>query len=101
MSEGGARISKRDDREYRESLLAKSLAQEKKGVECATLADANAHRPCQLYQAVFYQLLARCQAAAGRKKFRIKNRLLILDPRRSTSAPRCFRGPASVGPMAP
>jgi len=38
-------------------------------------------RPWQLYQAVFYQLLARCQAqaAAGAKKFRFKNKLLSLD----------------------
>src|SRR5882672_1574653 len=47
----------------------------------STLAYANAHRPWQLYQAVFYQLLARCQAqaAAGAKKFRFKNKLLSLD----------------------
>src|SRR6202171_378078 len=29
----------------------------------STLAYANEHRPWQLYQAVFYQLLKRCQAA--------------------------------------
>lgn len=34
-----------------------------------TLAYANAHRPWQLYQHVFYQLLARCQAVAGAKSF--------------------------------
>jgi hypothetical protein len=45
----------------------------------STLAYANAHRPWQLYQAVFYQLLARCQGAAGGKKFRFKNKLLSLD----------------------
>jgi hypothetical protein len=45
----------------------------------STLAYANEHRPWQLYQAVFYQLLARCQAAAGAKKFRFKNKLLSLD----------------------
>src|SRR5436305_2176337 len=42
----------------------------------STLAYANAHRPWQLYQAVFFQLLARCQAAAGPKRFRFKNKLL-------------------------
>lgn len=45
----------------------------------STLAYANAHRPWQLYQEVFYQLLARCQAVAPGKKFRFKNKLLSLD----------------------
>lgn len=45
----------------------------------STLAYANEHRPWQLYQAVFYQLLARCRDVAPRKKFRFKNPLLSLD----------------------
>ncbi|MBI2188530.1 MAG: IS4 family transposase [Acidobacteria bacterium] len=45
----------------------------------ATLAYANAHRPWQLYEQVFYQLLARCQAVAGSKKFRFRNKLVSLD----------------------
>lgn len=46
----------------------------------STLAYANQHRPWQLYERVFYQLLARCQATAGgRKKFRFKNALVSLD----------------------
>jgi hypothetical protein len=45
----------------------------------STLAYANAHRPWQLYQRIFYQLLARCQAIAPGKKFRFKNKLLSLD----------------------
>ena len=45
----------------------------------ATLAYANAHRPWQLYEQVFYQLLARCRDVAGTKKFRFKNKLLSLD----------------------
>lgn len=45
----------------------------------STLAYANEHRPWQLYQQVFYQLLARCQAVAPSKKFRFKNKLLSLD----------------------
>jgi hypothetical protein len=45
-----------------------------------TLAYANEHRPWTLYQTVFFQLLARCQAVArGRRKFRFKNPLLSLD----------------------
>ena len=45
----------------------------------ATLAYANAHRPWQLYEQVFYQLLARCRAVGGTKKFRFKNTRLSLD----------------------
>lgn len=45
----------------------------------STLAYANAHRPWPLYQAVFYQVLARCREVAGPKPFRFKNKLLSLD----------------------
>jgi Domain of unknown function (DUF4372)/Transposase DDE domain len=45
----------------------------------ATLAYANAHRPWQLFECVFYQLLAQCQALAGARKFRFKNKLVSLD----------------------
>lgn len=45
----------------------------------ATLAYANEHRPWQLYQMVFYQMLARCREVAAPKKFRFKNKLLSLD----------------------
>lgn len=47
----------------------------------STLAYANAHRPWELYQRVFEQMLGRCQdVAAGRKRpFRFKNPLRILD----------------------
>ena len=45
----------------------------------STLAYANAHRPWALYQAVFYQVLARCREVAGAKPFRFKNPLLSLD----------------------
>jgi hypothetical protein len=46
----------------------------------STLAYANQHRPWELYQSVFEQLLARChQQASGRKKFRFKNKLVSMD----------------------
>ena len=47
----------------------------------STLAYANEHRPWQLYETVFYQLLAQCQtlAATKRRKFRFKNPLRLLD----------------------
>lgn len=54
------------------------------GIESApkrtTLSYANKHRPWQLYQKVFYQLLDKCRILAdGRKKFRFKNKLLSMD----------------------
>jgi hypothetical protein len=51
----------------------------------STLAYANEHRPWQLCQTVFDQLLAKCQTLAAsqsgtrKKKFRFKNPLLSLD----------------------
>ncbi len=47
----------------------------------STLAYANQHRPWELFQTVFSQLLERCRTlAAGRKsKFRFKNKLVSLD----------------------
>jgi hypothetical protein len=54
------------------------------GIESApnrsTLSYANGHRPWQLYERIFYQLLGKCQVlAAGKKKFRFKNKLFSLD----------------------
>ena len=47
----------------------------------STLAYANKHRPWQLWQCLFYELLDRCRAQApGKKrKFRFKNKLFSLD----------------------
>src|SRR6058998_572670 len=46
----------------------------------STLAYANAHRPWQLYEAVFNELLVRFQPLAkGARKFRFKNKLVSLD----------------------
>jgi hypothetical protein len=50
----------------------------------STLAYANAHRPWELYQAVFEQTLGKCRelvASQGgrKKKFRFKNKLMSLD----------------------
>lgn len=46
----------------------------------STLAYANKHRPWQIYQAVFEQLLVRCRAGwHGRHKFRFRNKLLSID----------------------
>lgn len=55
----------------------------------STLAYANAHRPYQLYQKAFFQLLDLChQESPGKKpKFRFKNKLLSLD---STTIDLCL-----------
>ena len=49
----------------------------------STLAYANEHRPWQLYEEVFHQLLSQCQAvtrpSGGHRKFRFKHKLLSLD----------------------
>src|SRR5213594_1040463 len=49
----------------------------------STLAYANQHRPWELYQTLFGQVLGKCQSMAQssglRKKFRFKNKLASLD----------------------
>ena len=46
----------------------------------STLSYANAHRPWELYQTVFYQLLSKCRPLApGKTKFRFRNKLFSLD----------------------
>jgi hypothetical protein len=51
-----------------------------KGPNRSTLSYANEHRPWELYQRIFYQLLGKCRVlAAGKKKFRFKNKLFSLD----------------------
>jgi hypothetical protein len=52
----------------------------------STLSYANAHRPWELFERLFYDLLAQCQAISPQKKFRFKNRLLSLD---STTVELC------------
>ena len=55
----------------------------------STLSYANEHRPWQMYQTLFHNLLARCQAEAKslKRKFRFKHKLLSLD---STVIPLCL-----------
>ena len=47
----------------------------------STLAYAKAHRPWQLYETLFYQVLTQCQAVAAlkRRRFRFKHPLRTLD----------------------
>jgi len=54
----------------------------------STLSYANAHRPWQLFQDLFYDTLGMCKMAApGKHKFRFKNKLLSLD---STTISLCL-----------
>ena len=55
----------------------------------STLSYANEHRPWQLFETVFHDLLKRCQAEANdhKRKFRFKHKLLSLD---STVIPLCL-----------
>ena len=46
----------------------------------SNLSYDNEHRPWQLYEKVFFQLLDRCQKQMpGKKKFRFKNKLMSID----------------------
>jgi hypothetical protein len=45
----------------------------------STLSYANAHRPWQMFQDLFYETLDFCRQVAPVKKFRFKNKLLSLD----------------------
>lgn len=55
----------------------------------STLSYANEHRPWEVFETVFHQLLKRCQgeASAKKKKFRFKHKLLSLD---SSVIPLCL-----------
>lgn len=52
----------------------------KKAPKRSTLSYANEHRPWQLYEKIFYQLLGKCrQLDFGKRRFRFKNKLFSLD----------------------
>ena len=52
----------------------------KKAPNKSTLSYANAHRPWQMYQELFYQTLDVCKlAGTGKHRFKFKNNLLSLD----------------------
>jgi hypothetical protein len=52
----------------------------------STLSYANAHRPWELFERLFYDLLGQVQEISPKKKFRFKNRLLTMD---STTVELC------------
>ena len=60
----------------------------KKAPNKSTLSYANAHRPWQMYQDLFYDTLGWCRSfTPGKHKFRFKNKLLSLD---STTVSLCL-----------
>ena len=50
-----------------------------RAVKRSTLADANAGRPAEFFEAIFQEQYARCAALAPRKKFHFKNKLYSFD----------------------
>ena len=65
----------------------------------STLSYANEHRPWELYEAIFYQLLERCRQISGKgKRFRFKNKLVSMDGALCGSAPSPGAGPRSALP---
>jgi hypothetical protein len=60
----------------------------KKAPNKSSLSYANAHRPWQMYQELFYQTLEFCKlAGTGKHRFKFKNKLLSLD---STTISLCL-----------
>ena len=65
----------------------------------ATLAYANAHRPWQLYQIVFYQVLARGVARSpARSRSDSRTSCSVSMPPSSICVRRCFPGPCFAVP---
>ncbi len=50
-----------------------------KSVSRSTLADSNARRDYQIYEEIFYELLARCQSFTPKHKFKFENPLYTMD----------------------
>jgi hypothetical protein len=45
----------------------------------STLSYVNAHRPWELYQRLFFELLEECRQISPKKKFRFRNKLISMD----------------------
>lgn len=50
-----------------------------RGIKRSTLSDANRKRPSEMFQALFYKLVERCQTLTPKHKFRFKNPLYTWD----------------------
>lgn len=79
MSQFSGRQSLRDIQSNLEAQQSKLYHLGAKPIAKTTLARLNEKQPAQLYEALFYKLLSRCQNQPGKHKFRFKNPLYSLD----------------------
>lgn len=79
MSQLSGRQSLRDIQSNLEAQQHKLYHLGAKSIARSTLARLNEKQPAELYEAVFYRLLARCKSMPGKHKFRFKNPLYSLD----------------------
>jgi len=79
MSQLTGRQSLRDIQSNLEAQQEKLYHLGAKPIARSTLARLNEQQPAELYEALFYKLLARCQQQPSRHKFRFKNPLYSLD----------------------
>lgn len=79
MSQLSGRQSLRDIQSNLEAQQHKLYHLGAKPIARTTLARLNEKQPAELYEALFYKLLARCKSQPGKHKFRFKNPLYSLD----------------------
>lgn len=79
MSQLSGRQSLRDIQSNLEAQQDKLYHLGAKPIARSTLARLNEKQPADLYQALFYKLLSRCNQPLGKHKFRFKNPLYSLD----------------------
>lgn len=79
MSQLSGRQSLRDIQSNLETQQHKLYHLGAKSIPRSTLARLNEKQPAELYEALFYRLLKRCQTSPGQHKFRFKNPLYSLD----------------------
>lgn len=79
MSQLSGRQSLRDIQSNLEAQQHKLYHLGAKPIARTTLARLNEKQPAELYEALFYKLLSRCQSHPGSHKFRFKSPLYSLD----------------------
>lgn len=79
MSQLTGQQSLRDIQSNLETQRAKLYHLGAKPIARTTLARLNEKQPAELYQALFYKLLNKCNSSSGSHKFRFKNPLYSLD----------------------
>lgn len=79
MAQFSGRQSLRDIQSNLEAQQPKLYHLGAKPIPRSTLARLNEQQPAELYQQLFYRVLARCKGMPGKHKFRFKNPLYSLD----------------------